>query len=70
MAVKKYQTPLFEVIAHIPHGSGDAEYRIMQGRRFIAIVDPDMTLKNPAKLAQRIADALNYVAGDKPEAAS
>lgn len=49
----------FEVRAHIPRGSGDAEYRIMSGDAIIATVDPMMELTDPAEVAQRIVDAMN-----------
>lgn len=40
----------FYVEPHIPHGSGDAEYRIKMDvlpHLVIAIVDPDMEMSDP-----------------------
>lgn len=51
----------FYVEAHIPRGSGDAEYRIMlEGtKHVIAVVDPNMDLDEPATVALRIVEAMN-----------
>jgi hypothetical protein len=52
----------FEVIAHIPHGSGDAEWRIVLSDRHdmvLAIIDPDMELTDAGEVAQAICDAMN-----------
>jgi hypothetical protein len=49
----------FKVVADIPHGSGDAEWRIVRDKALIAIVDPQMTHREPRMLAYRLADALN-----------
>ena len=51
----------FYVEAHIPRGSGDAEYRIIHPGTglVVAIVDPNMNFDDPATLADRICDALN-----------
>lgn len=50
----------FKLVAHIPHGSGDAEWRIMLGRKVVAIIDPDMTMLHPELFAERVTDILNY----------
>lgn len=51
----------FHVDAHIPHGSGDAEYRIvhMQSGEVVATIDPHGVFTDPSELAHRIADAMN-----------
>ena len=64
----------FYAEAHIPHGSGDAEYRIMAGvgrslgslrnEICVAIIDPSAVLDDPAEIAERIADLLNSHADD------
>lgn len=49
------------VRAHIPRGSGDAEYRIesQDGTLLVAIVDPEMAMVNPADVAEKIAAGIN-----------
>lgn len=49
----------FYVESHIPHGSGDAEYRIMNAGEVLAIVDPNMVYADSGELADRICKALN-----------
>ena len=59
----------FYAEAHIPRGSGDAEYRIMAGVGLslnslrneicVAIIDPAAVLDDPCAVAEAIADALN-----------
>ena len=47
------------VVAHIPHGSGDAEWRLVHGDTVLAIVDPDMEVAiNEADIngAEELAD--------------
>ncbi|MCW5697351.1 MAG: hypothetical protein KIS96_11550 [Bauldia sp.] len=39
----------YTVEPHIPHGSGDAEFRIVDGERVIAIIDPDMAFHDRAE---------------------
>lgn len=51
--------------AHIPRGSGDAEYHIMLGRHVIAIVDPHGEADDPAELAEYIAQSMNAGAGGR-----
>jgi hypothetical protein len=48
---------------HIPHGSGDAEYRIIgNDGTILAIVDPDMKAEDPASLAEAMVRAMNAAA--------
>jgi hypothetical protein len=48
---------------HIPHGSGDAEYRIIGiDGTILAIVDPTMTAEDPAALAEAMVRAMNAAA--------
>lgn len=49
----------FKVEAHIPRGSGDAEWRIMHGKTVVAIIDPNMDMDEPGIVADRIAEAMN-----------
>lgn len=52
-----------EAVAHIPHGSGDAEYHLIDADAdnsdVMAIIDPSMILDDPAGLAERLALAAN-----------
>src|ERR1035437_6258943 len=52
-----------EAVAHIPHGSGDAEYHLIDADAdnsdVIAIIDPQMIMDDPAALAERLALASN-----------
>jgi hypothetical protein len=49
------------VRAHVPRGSGDAEYRIesKDGAVLVAVIDPEMAMIDAAAIAERIADAIN-----------
>jgi len=50
----------FRAVAHIPRGSGDAEYHIVTSEgTVVAIIDPNMAFDDPADLAERIAEAMN-----------
>lgn len=49
----------FKVEAHIPHGSSDAEWRIMMGKIVVAVIDPHMDMDEPGIVADRIAEAMN-----------
>jgi hypothetical protein len=51
----------YVVSPHIPHGSGDAEYRIlaMPSRIPVAVIDPEMVLDDPSEVADRICALLN-----------
>ena len=51
----------FVAEAHIPHGSGDAEYLIIEVTTgaVVALVDPHMLLDDPLKVAEKMADLLN-----------
>lgn len=54
----------FSVEAHIPHGSGDAEYRIVdRDGNVFAVVDPHMTFDDPSELADKIVAAMNVEPG-------
>ncbi len=50
----------WEVNAHIPHGSGDAEWQIInkETKQIIAIVDPHMEADNPEELADFIVQTM------------
>lgn len=50
----------FSVEAHIPRGSGDAEYHIVTDDGVIvALVDPQMSFDDAGELADKIAAAMN-----------
>lgn len=49
----------YTVAAHIPRGSGDAEWRVMRGKHIAATVDPAMAACDPEHDARRIAACLN-----------
>lgn len=52
--------PRYIVQAHIPHGSGDAEYQIVDAdNTVIAIVDPAAIVQDASVLADEITNALN-----------
>jgi len=55
--------------AHIPHGSGDAEWRVTAGSDLIAIVDPKMVIGDPESHARLIAQAPNLLRRLKEAAA-
>lgn len=49
----------FHVDAHIPHGSGDAEWRIVGPNGVVfAIVDPHMEIADPSEVAHAICEAM------------
>lgn len=54
-------TTRFIAKAHIPHGSGDAEYHVVtgDGAWIVAIIDPNCMSSDPAALAEVIAAAMN-----------
>lgn len=60
------------VDVHIPRGSGDAEYRIIDADSdngdVLAIVDPNMTMEDPAAFAEDLVAAFNSI-GEALEAA-
>ncbi|MDE2020977.1 MAG: hypothetical protein KGJ13_11625 [Patescibacteria group bacterium] len=47
--------------AHIPHGSGDAEWRIESedGTVLVAVIDPEMEMVDPESVAHQIAASIN-----------
>ena len=53
----------YQVVAHIPHGSADAEYHIVDtasdNHDVVALVDPHATYADPSDLAAEIASAMN-----------
>lgn len=48
---------------HIPHGSGDAEHRIIDRETgtVIATIDPNMVLEDPGEFARFIVEACRRV---------
>lgn len=55
-------TPRFSVLTHIPKGSADAQYHIVDGYNnddVVAIIDPNQLYANPDEVAQEIANAMN-----------
>lgn len=50
---------------HIPHGSGDAEYRLIDAAgRVVAIIDPEMAFDAPADVAEALVVSARAHAGD------
>lgn len=54
-----------KAVAHIPHGSGDAEYHLVdaglsgEAAPVLAIVDPNMILPDPAAFVEQLARSAN-----------
>lgn len=48
--------------AHIPHGSADAQWRVVAGADLIATVDPEMVMGDPESHARLIAAAPELLA--------